>query len=197
MPIASSSQRVLRTCGLVRATARCGAWFIATSASLFAVSGCASLANVRAGFAGGTSGALGGALEGNVGFGLGDPSGGVGADVALRGKVHSRGGGFAVGTGAWAAAASSSFLAFGHLGLHLFQFDVLGGTPYAGIASPYLVLGVGIPVHSRSSGTYFRSSQHTAVTFGLTAEYDVRFSIAGEGFFGVFVGAARFSGGRF
>lgn len=166
-----------------------------------ASSGCVvgSLRHVQAGGAVGTSGALGGALEGSLGGGV-EP---VGLEVTARAKFTDRVLSGALGAGGYLATATDSGTPFGfaHLGLHALQVDVIDATPYVSAFSPYLSLGLGLCVldcqttqgPSVVPGIPVRSSDLGVLTFGLSAEYDVRFARDGEGFFGLSIGYARYS----
>lgn len=158
-----------------------------------------SLRHVQAGGVVGTSGALGGAIEGSLGGGI-EP---IGLEVTARAKLTDRVLSGALGAGGYFATASDSGSPFGfaHLGLHALQVDVIDATPYVSAFSPYLSLGLGLCVLDCQSadrpssfpGIPVRSSDLGVLTIGLSAEYDVRFARDGEGFFGLSVGYARYS----
>ena len=162
--------------------------------------GCVSqLRQVQAGGVVGTSGALGGAIEGSLGAGL-EP---LGLEVTARAKFTDRVLSGAIGAGAFLASSglADSPFRFAHVGLHALQLDVIDETPYLSAFSPYLTLGLGFCVDDCRStdassgfpGITLRSSDIGVLTVGLSAEYAVRFARDGEGFFGLSVGYARYS----
>ncbi len=160
-----------------------------------AFAGCATtFAHAQAGGVVGTSGAVGGAVEGAYGRGFA----GIGLEVTARAKFTTDVISGALGTGLFVAggATDGGPLVYGHLGAHALQLDVIDGTPYVSAFSPYLTGGVGFCVDGCSSptnsttymGVTTSSREQTVFTVGLAAEYDVRFARSGEGFFGLMVG---------
>ncbi len=161
--------------------------------ALACVPGCSTLLQGRASGMVGTSGALGGGLEGSAGFGIGSRTSGAGGEVSARSKFTTGPISLALGAGAYGVAVVDPVLLMGHVGVHLLQVDVLAATPYASLGSPYLVLGVGIPTGSSyREGSLVSTGRITAVTLGLSAEYNVRFAVPGEAFFGLHIGVASF-----
>ncbi len=170
-------------------------------AALAAMSGgCAtSFAHARAGAVVGTSGTVGGSVEGSYGVGLA----GVGFEAAVRTKFTPDVVSGALGGGLFVADGGTTGgpLVWGHLGVHALQLDVIDETPYVSAFSPYLTGGIGICVDGCASpsnsttnfGVTTSTRQQTVLTLGLAAEYDVRFVRAGEGFFGLTVGFAFYS----
>jgi hypothetical protein len=142
----------------------------------------------------GTSGTIGGAVEGSYGTG----GGGLGIEAAVRTKFTPDVISAALGTGVFLAggAESGGPLVWGHLGAHVLQVDVIDATPYVSAFSPYLTGGIGICVDGCATptrtpsylGTSTSTREQTVLTIGLAAEYDVRFIRPGEGFFGLSVG---------
>lgn len=161
------------------------------------LTGCATLlAQGQAGAVVGTSGALGGAVEGSYGIG----AAGVGLDVTARAKFTTGVLSGALGGGLFAAASDDYGGPFfwGHLGMHALQIDVMNETPYVSALSPYLTAGLGFCVdgcsaQGSSNSAWFSSTTTSQIVFtvGLAAEYDVRFVQSGEAFFGLMLGVAR------
>lgn len=177
-------------------THRWGAALLATFTG-----GCSasSLLQVQAGGVIGTSGALGGALEGSAGRGLAP----LGLEVTARAKFTDRVLSGALGSGLYLVGAGFDGRPFGFArgGMHLLQVDVIDATPFVSAFSPYLNLGLGFCVegcgssvsHDRYNVTSTNALDVGVITVGLSAEYAVRFLRDGEGFFGLSVGFARFS----
>lgn len=162
--------------------------------------GCATtFGQVQAGGVVGTSGAVGGAVEGSYGIG----AAGVGIEVSARAKFTTDVISGALGGGVFVAGGGSfgGPIIWGHLGAHALQLDVIDATPYLSAFSPYLTGGVGICVDNcgapASSSEYLGVTSSTrdqgVLTVGLAAEYDVRFVREGEAFFGLSVGYGRYS----
>jgi len=160
-----------------------------------AFAGCATtFTHAQVGGVVGTSGAVGGAVEGAYGRGFG----GFGFEVTARAKFTTDVISGALGGGLFVAGGGTygSPLVYGHLGAHALQLDVIDQTPYVSAFSPYLTAGVGFCVDGcarpTNSTTYLgvttSTREQTVFTVGLAAEYDVRFARSGEGFFGLMVG---------
>ena len=163
-----------------------------------ALGGCATtLAQVQGSGVVGTSGALGGGVEGSYGIG----AGGVGIEAAVRSKFTTDVISGALGGGLFAAGGGEygGPMIWAHLGMHALQLDVIDQTPYVSAFSPYLTGGLGICLDGCSSPTSSSSylgvssstTDQTVLTIGLAAEYDVRFVRDGEAFFGLSVGYAH------
>lgn len=159
--------------------------------------GCATqLVQGQAGAVVGTSGALGGAIEGSYGRG----AAGGGLELTARAKFTTGVLSGAVGGGVFVAAGGTygAPLLWGHLGVHALQLDVIDDTPYVSAFSPYLTVGLGFCVDGCSaqrppdySWLSTTTWNQTMFTVGLAAEYDVRFVRSGEAFFGLMLGIAR------
>ncbi|MFO0607158.1 MAG: hypothetical protein U0324_28610 [Polyangiales bacterium] len=160
-----------------------------------AFAGCATtFLHGQAGGVVGTSGTVGGAIEGAYGRGFG----GIGIEVSARAKFTPDVISGALGAGLFAAGGGrfGGPMIYGHLGAHALQLDVIDQTPYVSAFSPYLTGGVGFcvdgcarPTDSNTLlGVTTSSHEQTFITVGLAAEYDVRFVRSGEGFFGLMVG---------
>ncbi len=174
-------------------------WAAALLAAFTGGCSASSLLHVQAGGVIGTSGALGGALEGSAGRGLAP----VGLEVTARAKFTDRVLSGAIGSGLYLVGTGYEGRPFGfaHGGMHLLQVDVIDATPFVSAFSPYLNFGLGLCVdgcgsalsHDRYNVTTTDSLDVGVITVGLSAEYAVRFLRDGEGFFGLSVGFARFS----
>jgi len=144
----------------------------------------------------GTSGTLGGAVEGSYGRG----ADGIGVEATVRAKFTTDVISGALGGGVFVAGGGDygGPLVWGHLGVHALQLDAIDATPYLSAFSPYLTGGIGICVDgcgtpsnaSSYLGVTTSTREQTLFTIGLAAEYDVRFVRPGEAFFGLSVGYA-------